>query len=270
MAALPITILTDYGSEDEFAGVCRGVIARIAPDAHVIDITHGIPRHSVQSGAIVLASSLPFMPAGVHLAVVDPGVGSPRRAVAVRVASEGRLLVGPDNGLLALATERLGGAVESVELGASPFRLEPVSATFHGRDVFAPVAARLAAGAALSEAGTPIAADSLAALALPRPEVSAGRIAAEVIHIDGFGNALLNVAHADLAGGPIRLGDPVSVETPGGVHAAKYALTFADVPEGELIVYQDAIQMLALAVNRARAADRLGLSTGSEVVLRSA
>ena len=125
--ARPITFLSDYGYADEFAGVCRAVIARIAPDAKVIDITHGLPRHAVRQGAVLLANALPFTPPGVHLAIVDPGVGTERRPVAVRIADEERLLVGPDNGVLALAAERLGGGVEAVDLSASPHRLEPIT-----------------------------------------------------------------------------------------------------------------------------------------------
>ena len=152
----PITFLSDYGLGDEFVGVVHAVIARIAPGAQVIDLTHGIPRQDVETGARVLARSLPFGPAGVHLAVVDPEVGARRRAVALLTAEEDRLLVGPDNGLLILAADRFGGVAEAVEISASGWRLEPVSATFHGRDVFAPVAARLAAGEPLAEAGTPL------------------------------------------------------------------------------------------------------------------
>ena len=148
----PITFLSDYGYEDEFAGVCRAVIAQIAPGAPLIDLSHGIARQDIRQGAILLANALPSCPPGVHLAVVDPGVGSERRAVAV-AAAEGRFLVGPDNGLLSRALERLGGALDAVDLSRSPFRLEPVSATFHGRDLFAPVAAHLALGARLDEAG---------------------------------------------------------------------------------------------------------------------
>jgi S-adenosyl-L-methionine hydrolase (adenosine-forming) len=158
----PITFLSDYGYEDDFAGVCHGVIARIAADARVIDLTHGIPRHNVRAGALVLRNALPYMPAGVHLAVVDPEVGAERRAVALRCPGPAgepgdgeRLLVGPDNGVLSLAAERFGGAVEAVEIGRSPWRLEPVAATFHGRDIFAPVAAHLATGRPLAEAGEP-------------------------------------------------------------------------------------------------------------------
>ena len=142
---LPITFLSDYGHEDEFVGVCHGVIQRIAPGAVVIDIAHALPPHDTRTAALVLRNTLPYMPQGVHLAVVDPGVGTERRAVALQ-ARDGRLFVGPDNGLLSLAFERRGGVESAVDLSESSYRLEPVSATFHGRDLFAPVAARLALG----------------------------------------------------------------------------------------------------------------------------
>src|SRR5512133_3924341 len=148
-----ITFLSDYGYDDEFVGVCHGVMARIAPAARVLDVSHGIERHDVRSGALVL-----------HLALVDPEVGGERRAVAVRAAEDDRILVGPDNGLLALAIERFGGALEAVDVARSPHRLEPTSATFHGRDLFAPVAAHLAAGAPLADAGDPIDPDELTPL----------------------------------------------------------------------------------------------------------
>src|SRR3954468_8992952 len=139
--ARPITFLSDYGLEDDSVGVCHGVMARIAPDARVIDLTHGLERHDVRTAAIVLRRSLPFCAPGVHLAVVDPGVGGRRRAIEPRTTGWGRLLVGPDNGLLSLAAQRFGGIAEVVDLARSRHRLEPVSATFHGRDLFAPAAA---------------------------------------------------------------------------------------------------------------------------------
>src|SRR6185503_8927179 len=154
----------------------------------------------VRAGALVLARALPYMPPGVHLAVVDPEVGGERRAVAVRCADEDRLLVGPDNGLLAPAARRFGGAVEAVDVGRSPHRLEPVAATFHGRDVFAPVAAHLAAGAPLAGAGDPVPVDELTPLDLPRPVVGDGRVEAHVLTVDRFGNVTLDVTHDELAG----------------------------------------------------------------------
>jgi S-adenosyl-L-methionine hydrolase (adenosine-forming) len=264
----PITFLSDYGYEDEFAGVCRAVIAGVAPGAEVIDITHGIARAAVRQGAVVLANSLPFAPAGVHLAVVDPGVGTDRRPVAVRVGDRDRLLVGPDNGLLALAIERLGGAREAVDLTLSPFRLEPVSATFHGRDVFAPVAARLAAGAPLADAGEAVPARSLSAIALPEPRIYPERMIAHAIHADRFGNVALNVAHEQLAEGPLRLGRQLEVETPAGRFEAVFARAFADVEPGRLLVYEDSSRSLSLAVNRGSAAERLEVGPDDEVVLR--
>src|SRR5256714_3763034 len=149
-----ISLLTDYGTDDEFVGVCHAVVRSIRPGVPIVDVTHGIARHDVREGAIVMRNALPYLPVGVHVAIVDPQVGTERRGVAVRCA-DGRILVGPDNGLLSLAWERAGGAVEAVDVSRSPFRLEPVSATFPGRDGFAPVAARLVARAGPLEAGQP-------------------------------------------------------------------------------------------------------------------
>lgn len=270
MATRPITFLSDYGYQDEFAGVCRAVIARIAPDTPVIDITHGIPRHAVEHGAVVLANTLPYAPAGVHLAVVDPGVGSPRRAVAVRAATEDRILVGPDNGLLLPALERLGGATEAVDVSLSDLRLEPISATFHGRDVFAPVAAHLARGASLSEAGEAIAPDSLIRIEVSEPTVESGRVTAHVTSIDRFGNAALNLSDRHLPESGLRMGRPVTLEVAGARREAVFTLTFADVPDGGLLVYRDSNGSVALAINRGDAAAELRLEQGSEVILRPA
>ena len=182
---------------DEFVGVVHAVILHECPTARVIDISHGVPRQSVLAGALMLARSLPYAPPGVHLAVVDPEVGARRRAVALRTALEDRLLVGPDNGLLLPAAERFGWVTEAVEISTSPWRLEPVSATFHGRDLFAPVAARLAMGEALADAGTPLDPDDLVRIELPQPEPGRdGRLTAHATVIDGFGNVQLDAARA--------------------------------------------------------------------------
>jgi S-adenosylmethionine hydrolase len=265
----PITFLSDYGADDEFAGICKAVIARIAPDARVVDLTHGIARHDVRQGAAVLANALPFAPPGVHLAVVDPEVGTERRAVAVRVAEEDRVLVGPDNGLLWPAVERLGGAVEAVDVSRSPLRLEPISATFHGRDVFAPVAAHLSLGARLSEAGERIQAESLVRLEASQPSIGSDGVVAHVVSVDGFGNAALDLADHQLPATGLRMGRSVAVRAQGRTHEAMFTLTFADVGEGELLVYLDSSRQLALAVNRGSAAAELSLAPGDEVVLRS-
>lgn len=261
-----VTFLSDYGRADDFVGVCHGVIARIAPDARVIDLTHGIPRHDVRSGALTLARALPYVPAGVHLAVVDPEVGAERRAIAVRCVDEDRVLVGPDNGLLMPAAQAFGGPLEAVDIGRSPHRLEPLAATFHGRDIFAPVAANLAAGAPLAGAGDPLAAEELTPLRLPEPVVSDGRIEAHALAVDGFGNVQLDVTHDALAGSGLKLGRAVRVAG----REAHFARTFADVPPGGLLLYEDAYRFLALAVNRGSAQAELGLRLDDPVLLEPA
>jgi S-adenosylmethionine hydrolase len=260
-----ITFLSDYGQADDFVGTCHGVMARICPDARILDITHGIARHDARHGALVLRNTLPYFPAGVHLAVVDPGVGRDRRAVALRTAEDDRVLVGPDNGLLSLAADGFGGVVEAADVGRSPWRLEPVSATFHGRDIFAPVAARLAAGEPLAEAGDPCDPDDLVAIELPSPRRDGDALVAHALAIDRFGNAQLDVTHEDLAGSGLRLGRPCELQVGQQRFTAWYAVTFADVSAGELLVYEDAYRTLAVAVNRGSAASLLGIGPDSEL-----
>ncbi|MGO8907215.1 MAG: S-adenosyl-l-methionine hydroxide adenosyltransferase family protein [Solirubrobacteraceae bacterium] len=267
-----ISFLSDYGHRDEFVGVCHGVMARRCPTARVIDLTHAVPRHDVRTGALILRDALAFMPAGIHLAVVDPEVGAAgqhaRRAVALRAADEDRLLVGPDNGLLMLAAERLGGVLEAVDVGRSTERLEPVSATFHGRDIFAPVAAALAAGVPLAAVGEPMAIEDLRPLRLPQAHAADGALTAHVLRADHFGNLILDVPHALLSSVNIRLGETLTVHAAGSVHHARYASTFADVGPGELLLYEDAQRTAALAVNRGSAAERLGVSRDDQIVVR--
>jgi S-adenosyl-L-methionine hydrolase (adenosine-forming) len=267
--ARPITFLSDYGYADEFAGVCRAVIARIAPDAPLIDLTHGVVRHAVRQGAVLLANALPYAPPGVHLAVVDPGVGTERRPVALRTGEE-NLLVGPDNGVLSLAAERLGGAAEAVDLSSSQHRLGEVAFTFHGRDVFAPVAAHLALGEPLAEAGEPIDPATLTGVELPEPRLYPDRVVAHVLYLDGFGNAVLNLGHGQLSQTFLRLGGRLRVEAAGATVTVPFGRTFADVGPGRGILYEDSSRNLALAVNRESAADLLGLKPDDEVVLTPA
>jgi S-adenosylmethionine hydrolase len=279
MAARPITFLSDYGFEDEFAGVCRAVIFTIAPEARVIDLTHAIPRHDVRRGAAALERALSFTPPGIHLAVVDPGVGTERRPLAIRVAQDERILVGPDNGLLSPAISRLGGAVEVADLSRSPFALRPVSATFHGRDLFAPVAAHLALGAALEEAGEAIGPETLFRTSAPGPRIESGRLVAHVADVDGFGNVTLNASPEQLdslaraepeagAPDPDAAGATVTVESGCLEHPATRGRTFADAPEGSLILYEDSSGRLAFAVNRGSAAEALGVEPGDEIAIR--
>jgi S-adenosyl-L-methionine hydrolase (adenosine-forming) len=262
--ARPITFLSDYGLEDDFVGVCHAVIARIAPGAQVVDLTHGLERHDVRSAAMVLRRSLPFCAPGVHLAVVDPGVGTERRAIALRTTEEDRILVGPDNGLLSLAAQRFGGIAEVIDATRSIHRLEPVSATFHGRDIFAPVAAHLALGAPLGDAGDPIDADEIVRLDMPLAFLDEGELFAHAVGFDRFGNVMLDVEHAELTGSGFRLGYGVEVNGHHGV----YAVTFADVAPGELLLYEDAYRTLALAVNRGSARELLGIERDDELRIR--
>ena len=260
-----ITLLSDYGLEDDFVGVCHAVIARIAPGIPRLDLTHGIARHDVRTGAVVLRRTLPFAPAGVHMAVVDPEVGGRRRAIALRTVEGDRLLVGPDNGLLLPAATHFGGVAEVVEIGSSPFRLTPVSATFHGRDLFAPVAARIAAGARLAEAGDPLDPDELVALELPTARLEGSEVVAHVLAIDRYGNVTLDAEHFLLARSGLRLGQRVLVEAAGSEHEAVYAHAFTDVAPGELLLYEDAYRTLALAVNRGSAAELLRVPLDAEL-----
>ena len=268
-----ISFLSDYGRDDEFVGVCHGVIARRCPDARIIDVTHGVRRHDVRAGAIALRNAIPFLPAGVHMAIVDPTVGASgenaRRSVAVRTATDGQILVGPDNGLLALATADLGGAIEAVDVGRSPLRLEPVSATFHGRDIFAPVAAGLAAGDPLGAVGDPLAVEELRRLELPRARLQDGELIAHALLGDRFGNVILDAGHEQLGQAGLRLGDTICVTAGRNEHHARFATTFADVPAGEMLLYEDAQRMAALAVNRGSAEEVLGVGRDDELRLHA-
>jgi len=250
-------------------GVCRGVIKRIAPDAEVIDITHGIAPHSVVQGAFVLASTVPFMPEGIHLAVVDPGVGSDRRAIALR-GTDGRLYVGPDNGLLVLAADRLGGVEEAVELANPAYRLEPVARTFHGRDVFAPAAAHLAAGVELAELGPGIAATELVRIDLPAPSIGTRRIRATVVYVDRFGNVQLNLTRNDLAQVGIESGSKLEIGVGFERYYAVAARTFAEVRGGDIVLYEDAYWNISLAINRGNAAEMFGVSPGDDLKISAA
>jgi S-adenosylmethionine hydrolase len=263
-----ITFLSDYGLQDDFVGICHAVMARICPAARVIDLTHGIDRHDVRAGAIVLGEAIPYLPVGVHLAVVDPDVGAQRRAVALRVADD-RLLVGPDNGLLWLAAEAGGGIVEAFDIARSPFRLQPVSATFHGRDIFAPVTAALAAGESPAAVGEPLDPAELVTLVLPQARLREGAVVAHVRYVDRFGNLQLNLGHAQLAESGLKLGRPATVEPgDGSEHRVHYVRTFADAVRDELLLYEDAQRRLAIAVSHGDAAQRLGVRVDDELRIR--
>jgi S-adenosyl-L-methionine hydrolase (adenosine-forming) len=259
-----ITFLTDFGLEDDFVGTCHGVMKKIAPEVEIIDITHGIAPQGVLQGALTLANSLPFMPVGVHLAVVDPGVGGARRALALR-DGEGRIHVGPDNGLLIPAAENLGGIAEAHELTNAAYALESVSRTFHGRDLFSPAAAHLACGVPLTELGPPIDPDALARLDLPQPEVGTTRILCTVLAIDRFGNVQLNLDRSHLDEVGVVPGTRIEVQVGPERYYAVAARTFADARPGDIILYEDAYRNLSIAISGGNAAAMFGIRVGQDL-----
>jgi S-adenosylmethionine hydrolase len=263
----PIVFLSDYGLEDEFVGICHGVIARLAPGAEVIDLIHTIPAHDVFRGALLLSESLRFMPNdAVYLAVVDPGVGTDRPGVAVQAAS-GAVFVGPDNGLLSLAFEQAGGATAAALITSRKVVLEPVSATFHGRDVFAPAASHVASGMPMDELGETLDPANLMRLTITEPSVHRGVIACEVLSVDRFGNVQLGVRRSHLAEAHLQRVDELQVRTSAGSIRVRRAFTFAEVPEGDYAALLDSRGWLALVRNGARAADGLGLRPGDGIVI---
>jgi S-adenosyl-L-methionine hydrolase (adenosine-forming) len=263
-----VTFLSDFGLQDDFVGTCHGVIKRIAPDAEVIDITHGIPPTSILQGALVLANTIPYMPVGVHLAVVDPGVGGSRRPLALR-DGDGRLYVGPDNGLLVPAAERAG--IEAAHELANPaYALETVSRTFHARDLFAPAAAHLATGVALSDLGPPLDPDALVRLDIPQARIGENRIDATALYVDNFGNIALNLTRDVAAKAGIVPGTQVELDLSGEHYYAVAARTFADARPGDIILYEDSYRNMSLAINRGNAAQLLHAAPGNSVRIRIA
>jgi hypothetical protein len=262
-----ITFLTDFGLQDDFVGVCRGVMKRIARDAQILDVTHGIGPQAVRQGALVLARAIPYLPPGIHLAVVDPGVGSERRAVAVRTAA-GRVYVGPDNGLLMLAADR-DGIEGARSLTNARYHLERVSRTFHARDLFAPVAAHLAAGAHFDDLGDPVDLATLVRLALPETRIERGELVATILDVDRFGNLGLNVSAADVAGLGATDGDRVELAFALTPYYAVVGETYADAPRGELIVYEDSYGAWSIAINGGNAAALTEAGVDDEVRIRA-
>jgi S-adenosylmethionine hydrolase len=254
--AAVVSFTTDYGIADAYVGICHGVIARIAPRARVIDVSHGVPLGSVAAGSYLLASAVPYLPAGVHLAVVDPGVGTDRRAVILRAGDS--LLVGPDNGLLLPAADALGGASRAYQAVDARFRLHPVSATFHGRDIFAPAAAHLAAGAAPEEFGPVVEPASLVRLPVSPVRMTDGILEGQVAHVDTYGNLILTIPAGRLPPMGVTDQDLLAVTVAERTLPARRGRTFADVPAGELVVHADSGGRLAIAVNCGSASRAFG------------
>jgi S-adenosyl-L-methionine hydrolase (adenosine-forming) len=263
-----IAFLTDFGLQDDFVGTCHGVMKRIAPDAQIVDVTHGIPPQAVLQGAFVLANTLAYMPAGVHLAVVDPGVGSVRRPLVLR-DREGRLFVGPDNGLLVPAAERAGIA-DAWELANPEYALASVSRTFHGRDLFAPAAAHLAAGVSPEELGPPLRPDTLVRLDLPSPSMDETGITVTTLYVDSFGNVALNLTRENLDQAGIVPGTRVELDIGGERYFAVMARTFADARRGDVILYEDSYRNMSIAISNGSAAALLHAHAGLVMRIRDA
>lgn len=258
--APPIAMLTDFGTRDGYPGIMRGVILGIAPASPIVDLTHEIPPQDIAAGAWVLSTAWRYFPAGsIFLAVVDPGVGSARRAVALRAG--GRLFVGPDNGLLSLVTGH-APADEVVALDSPRYQLPQPSATFHGRDIFAPAAAHLAAGVPLATLGSPLAPESLVTIALPAPHWEGETLAGQVLHVDTFGNLITSFA-GPLADALLSL--PGVTFTLGGATISDRAATFATGPAGTPFALRDSSGHLAIAVRNGSASAQLGAARGTEV-----
>jgi hypothetical protein len=263
-----VTLLTDFGLRDPSAAICKAVILGICPDAEVVDLAHDVRKYAIGEGALGLWAALPYVPVGTHVAVVDPGVGTARRPLALRVA-RGDVLIGPDNGLLVPAAERLGGIVEARELANDAYRLPVVSSTFHGRDVFAPAAGHLAAGAPFESVGPTIEPSSLVPSPLPVPHLEDDALVTEIVYVDTFGNAKLSALTGNLVealGAPagrrfrVTMGD-------GRVHVVPWSPTFGERRPGEPLLYEDSYGRVCIGVNQGDAAELLGLAGGLAIRL---
>jgi len=263
-----ISFLSDFGLDDDFVGTCHGVIKMIAPGVEIIDITHGVARHDIQQGAVILANSLPYLPESVILAVVDPGVGGHRKPVAIRT-SGGRYLVGPDNGLLSLAAAALGGAEVAVELACATYSLPKVCKTFEGRDLFAPAAAHLIQGVPLEKLGAPVPVAELTTFVLPEPVLAEKEVTATVIYTDRFGNVQLNLGREQLEQTGAEAGGMLEVRHGEEKWQVPFVHSFADVAPEEILVYEDSYRKISFAVNQGDAAGVFQIVPGNQMVFRA-
>ncbi len=269
-----VSFLSDYGTADEFVGVVHSVIRELAPHARVIDLTHGVAPFDVRGGSLALARSISYVASGVVLAVVDPGVATARRAIAVEVAGGEGVLVGPDNGLLAPAVALAGGAGRAVELTNTDHHLSSPGATFAGRDIFAPAAAQLCNGIDLSELGDAVDSDLLLPGVVALPQADDDTVLAQVLWVDRYGNAQLNVGPDDL---PASFGERIQVrfDAPtapagGSTRSAMRAASYADLAGGAVGLVLDSSGLLAVSMDQRSAADELGLDVGDQVTLTAA
>jgi S-adenosyl-L-methionine hydrolase (adenosine-forming) len=261
-----VSFLSDYGRADEFVGVCHGVMLDITPDLRIVDLTHDVAPFDVRAGALALVRAVQYVPDGVVLAVVDPGVGTERRCIAVEV--EGGFLVGPDNGLLAPAVAMLGGPARIVALENPQYQLVAPGPTFAGRDIMAPAASYLAGGLQIGELGPAVDPASLAPGLVPLPrEDDDGTLGGEVLWVDHFGNCQLNVAPEQLVERGVVPGGFVGVTIAGKERRARWVGAFAEAKPSELVLLVDSYGMCALAFDQRSAAAELGLGAGTSVTM---
>jgi S-adenosyl-L-methionine hydrolase (adenosine-forming) len=262
-----VSFLSDYGLVDEFVGVVHSVVRLLAPHVTVVDVTHGVPRHDVRAGSLALVRSAQYLAPGVVMAVVDPGVGTDRRAVAVEVGDGATAFLGPDNGLLAPAVAMAGGATRAVELTNAEYHLPAPGPTFAGRDVFAPAAAHLCNGVDLGELGPEVDAITLRPGILPLTREEEGRLVGEVLWVDGFGNVQLNVAPEEI----VAMGDRVTLRWgTEQVRTARRAPTYGALKTGEIGLVVDSYGLVSVALDRRSAAEELRLRPGDAVTLEAA
>jgi S-adenosyl-L-methionine hydrolase (adenosine-forming) len=264
--SLPISFLSDFGHDDEFVGVVHGVLARLAPDAVVIDVGHGFPPGNVRAGALALVRAIQYLPEGVCLAVIDPGVGSSRKAIAAH--TEWGYFVGPDNGLLSPAVAMTGGADRIVSIENPEAMIPSPGETFHGRDVFAPAAALLASGeATLDDLGPELSGDEVVPLLLPLTDGDGSKVTGEAWWVDRFGNAQTNISPEDLRALGLSPGETLTMRIGSGIHNLPWARAYSDVAEGEGLIHVDSAGLIAVAVRGGRADDTFNLSLGVAVTL---
>lgn len=259
-----ISFLSDYGHADEFVGVVHSVLRQLCPEVHVIDVTHEIPPFDVRAGGLALARSAQYLAPGVVMAVVDPGVGTQRRPVAIEVGDGASVLLGPDNGLLAPAVQMVGGATRAVWLNDTEHHLDAPGPLFDGRDVFAPVAARICQGVPLEQLGEMIDPAGLFPGIFPISELTDGVLQAEVLWVDGYGNAQLNVDPDELD----ALGDVFELTLGDVTRSAHRASSFAEVGTGAIGLVVDSYGLIAVVTDRAAAARDLGVQAGDQLTLR--
>jgi S-adenosyl-L-methionine hydrolase (adenosine-forming) len=258
-----VSFLSDYGRQDEFVGIVHSILHSTAPGVRVIDITHDLPPHDVRAGGLALARSAQYLCPGVVLAVVDPGVGSDRRGIAVEVGGGQSVLVGPDNGLLAPAVAMVGGATRAVSLTNTDFHLPAPGPTFDGRDVFAPVAAALCTGVELTELGDEVDPNSLMPGMIPVIREEGDDLIADVLWVDRFGNCQLNVDPDDLEG----WGDRIRLRIGSEPRVARRVDAYSRIAEGEVGLIVDSYGLVAVALDRRSAHTELGLGPGTELRL---